>query len=158
IIGYFVEYSGMKFGLFMISEFAEVVILSAITTAVFLGGWNIGFAFDAPLSRALGPDWGWLLGAIYSTIFWVKVLILCYIQLAIRWTFPRFRYDQIQSLGWKILLPLALSNLFITGALLLIDPSLQILTVVGIVEIGFVLALTLRKGAPEPHGADDAHL
>jgi NADH-quinone oxidoreductase subunit H len=160
IIGYFVEYSGMKFGLFMISEFAEVVILSTITTGIFLGGWNIGFGFDSTLTRALTQaNLGWLLGAIYATIFWVKVLILCYVQLAIRWTFPRFRYDQIQTLGWKILLPLALANIFVTGALILVDPSLRALAVLGFVVIAFVLALTLRR--PEPAGAhdtDDAHL
>ena len=164
IIGYFIEYSGMKFGLFMISEFAEVVILSAITTAIFLGGWNIGFGFDSTLTRSLTQaNLGWLLGAIYATIFWVKVLILCYIQLAIRWTFPRFRYDQIQTLGWKILLPLALSNIFITGALILVDPSLRSLAVVGFAEIGFILALTLRHAEPagghhddEAQGAADA--
>jgi ferredoxin len=138
IIGYFVEYSGMKFGLFMISEFAEVVILAAITTALFFGGWSIGFGFDSTLTRALTQaDLGWLLGAIYATIFWVKVLVLCYVQLAIRWTFPRFRYDQIQSLGWKILLPLALANIFVTGALVLVDPTLRWLAVFGLLEIGF---------------------
>src|SRR5215475_7327008 len=81
IIGYFVEYSGMKFGLFMISEFAEVVTLSAIVTAIFLGGWHLGFAGDAALasSRFLREN-GWLLGTLYATIFWVKVLILCYVQ------------------------------------------------------------------------------
>src|SRR5215468_5019154 len=160
IIGYFVEYSGMKFGLFMISEFAEVVILAAITTAIFLGGWHLGFGFDTTLTRALTQaNLGWLLGAIYATIFWVKVLILCYIQLAIRWTFPRFRYDQIQTLGWKILLPLALANIFITGALILIDPSLRALAVVGFIEIGFILALTLRRAEPAGgHDTDDAHL
>jgi NADH-quinone oxidoreductase subunit H len=160
IIGYFVEYSGMKFGLFMISEFAEVVILSSITTALFLGGWYIGFGFDSTLTRVLTrADLGWLLGAIYATIFWVKVLVLCYVQLAIRWTFPRFRYDQIQTLGWKILLPLALLNLFITGALILWDPSLQALAIVGFVQIGFLLALTLKRAEPAGgHGADDAHL
>ncbi|HZX42406.1 MAG TPA: complex I subunit 1 family protein, partial [Myxococcaceae bacterium] len=160
IIGYFVEYSGMKFGLFMISEFAEVVILSAITTAIFLGGWHVGFAFDSTLTRSLSnANLGWLLGAIYATIFWVKVLILCYIQLAIRWTFPRFRYDQIQTLGWKILLPQALANIFITGALLLLDPSLRTLAVVGFLEIGFVLALTLRRSDAEVgHGGDGTHL
>jgi NADH-quinone oxidoreductase subunit H len=156
IIGYFVEYSGMKFGLFMISEFAEVVILAAITTAVFLGGWHIGFGGDAWLTRNLA-HWPITLGATYATIFWIKVLILCYLQLAIRWTFPRFRYDQIQNLGWKILLPQALANVFITGALLLLDPSLRSLAVVGFLEIGFVLALALRR-SEQPHPADDAHL
>jgi NADH-quinone oxidoreductase subunit H len=158
IIGYFVEYSGMKFGLFMISEFAEVVILAAITTAIFLGGWHIGFAGDAWLTRNLA-GWPIVLGAVYATIFWVKVLVLCYIQLAIRWTFPRFRYDQIQSLGWKILLPQGLANVFITGALVLLDPSLRWLAIVGLVEIGFVLVLALhRKGQEVGHGADDAPL
>jgi NADH-quinone oxidoreductase subunit H len=156
IIGYFVEYSGMKFGLFMISEFAEVVILASITTAVFLGGWHIGFAGDAWLTRNLA-GWPIVLGALYATIFWIKVLILCYLQLAIRWTFPRFRYDQIQNLGWKILLPQALANVFITGALLLLDPSLRTLAVVGVLEIGFVLALAVRR-SEQPHSADDAHL
>jgi NADH-quinone oxidoreductase subunit H len=154
IIGYFVEYSGMKFGTFMISEFIEVVILSAITTAIFLGGWHIGFAGDAALSSSAffrRPEWGWLLGAIYATIFWVKVLVLCYVQLAIRWTFPRFRYDQIQSLGWKILLPMGLANVFLTAALVLLDPSLKSLAILGFVEIAFVLALTLRR-KDEPAG------
>jgi len=155
IIGYFVEYSGMKFGLFMISEFAEVVILSAIITAVFLGGWHLPI-YDHTLAETLAnlqrssPTWGAIFGgALYATIFWVKVILLCYVQLAIRWTFPRFRYDQIQSLGWKILLPLGLANLFISGALVLIDPSLRYLAVLGLLEIGFLLALTLRpKEAP----------
>ncbi|HTS80025.1 MAG TPA: complex I subunit 1 family protein [Myxococcaceae bacterium] len=155
IIGYFVEYSGMKFGLFMISEFAEVVILAAITTAVFLGGWHLGFAGDAWLTERLAGH-GILLGAIYSTIFWIKVLVLCYLQLAIRWTFPRFRYDQIQTLGWKILLPQALANVFVTGALVLLDPSLRTLAVVGFLEIGFVLALAMRLTDTEAgHAAGD---
>jgi NADH-quinone oxidoreductase subunit H len=158
IIGYFVEYSGMKFGMFMISEFAEVVILSAITTAIFLGGWHIGFAGDAALasSRFLREN-GWLLGAIYATIFWVKVLVLCYIQLAIRWTFPRFRYDQIQSLGWKILLPVGLANVFLTAALVLLDPSLKALAIVGFIEIAFVLALTLRRREQPVPTAEHPH-
>jgi NADH-quinone oxidoreductase subunit H len=161
IIGYFVEYSGMKFGTFMISEFIEVVILSAITTAIFLGGWHIGFAGDAALSSSAffrRAEWGWLLGAIYATIFWVKVLVLCYVQLAIRWTFPRFRYDQIQSLGWKILLPMGLANVFLTAALVLLDPSLKSLAILGFVEIAFVLALTLRqKDKPAGVHGGEAH-
>ena len=163
IIGYFVEYSGMKFGLFMISEFAEVVILSAITTAVFLGGWHLPIldnAFAFWLSQryrewpVLGPILG---GSLYATIFWVKVIVLCYVQLAIRWTFPRFRYDQIQTLGWKILLPLGLLNVFLTGALVLIDPSLHYLGILGLLEIGFILALTIRPKAASEHGPDAAH-
>jgi NADH-quinone oxidoreductase subunit H len=90
-------------------------------------------------------------------VFWVKVLMLCWLQLAIRWTFPRFRYDQIQSLGWKMLLPAGLLNLFVSAALVLWDPSLQLLGLLGILEIGAVVALTLsRKGGEEAH-AGDAH-
>jgi NADH-quinone oxidoreductase subunit H len=164
IIGYFVEYSGMKFGMFMISEFAEVVILAAITTAVFLGGWHLPI-WDNWLSGALPSTYrSWpvlgpiLTGAVYATIFWLKVIVLCYVQLAIRWTFPRFRYDQIQTLGWKILLPLGLANVFVTGALVLLDPSLRWLAVLGLLEIGFLLALTLRpKTTGAAHGDDAGH-
>jgi NADH-quinone oxidoreductase subunit H len=164
IIGYFVEYSGMKFGLFMISEFAEVVILSAITAGVFLGGWHLPVwdqslaAGLAGLQRSWGILGGVVAGAIYATIFWVKVILLCYVQLAIRWTFPRFRYDQIQTLGWKILLPLGLLNVFVTAALVLIDPSLHYLAILGLLEIGFILALTIRpKAATSEHSPDAAH-
>lgn len=164
IIGYFVEYSGMKFGLFMISEFAEVVVLSAITTAVFLGGWHLPL-WDNWLTGALTSTYrSWpvlgpvLTGAIFATIFWVKAIVLCYVQLSIRWTFPRFRYDQIQTLGWKILLPLGLLNLFVAGALVLLDPSLRWLGVLGLLEIGFLLALALRpKDIAPAHGDDAAH-
>jgi len=164
IIGYFVEYSGMKFGLFMISEFAEVVVLSAIIVTVFLGGWHLPI-YDHTLVAGLAelqrttPTWGGIVGgALYATIFWVKVIVLCYLQLAIRWTFPRFRYDQIETLGWKILLPLGLLNVFVTGALVLIDPSLHFLAILGLVVIGFLLALTLRpKETPAAHGHDEAH-
>ena len=67
----------------------------------------------------------------------------------IRWTFPRFRYDQIQSLGWKRLLPVGLANVFLTGALILWDPSLRTLAVIGILEIATLLILTFSRGAPE---------
>ena len=84
IIGYFVEYSGMKFGLFMISEFVEVVILAAITTAIFFGGWHLPFwdnalgawlSLDLPRVAAADAD---RRGALYATMFWVKVILLCY--------------------------------------------------------------------------------
>lgn len=157
IIGYFVEYSGMKFGLFMISEFVEVVVLSGVLAAIFFGGWHIGIG-DQWLSHKLAGQ-QWLLGSILATVFWIKVILLCYLQLLIRWTFPRFRYDQIQTLGWKILLPVGLINLFVTGALILWDPSLRMLGIVGALEIFIVFALTLTSHAPaksDAHG-HDAH-
>src|SRR6516164_1733982 len=98
IIGYFVEYSGMKFGLFMISEFVEVVVLSGVTAAIFFGGYHLPFG-EQWLSRLpLFEQNPWLFGTLLGTVFWIKVVLLCWAQLMIRWTFPRFRYDQIQSL------------------------------------------------------------
>src|SRR5262244_1993469 len=149
IIGYFVEYSGMKFGMFMISEFVEVVVLSGVTAAIFFGGYHLPFG-EQWLSRlALFQQNPWLFGTLLGSVFWIKVVLLCWAQLMIRWTFPRFRYDQIQALGWKQLLPVGLANVFLTGALILWDPSLRTLAVVGILEIAAMLILTFSRGTPE---------
>lgn len=157
IIGYFVEYSGMKFGMFMISEFVEIVILSAVTTSIFFGGHQVPFLGQAlegsDFFRAHPIVWG----AFSGMVFWVKVLLLCWVQLAIRWTFPRFRYDQIQALGWKMLLPAGLLNVFLTGALVLWDASLRWLAVAGMLELGVVLALTLSRRAEDAAPAGHEH-
>lgn len=154
VIGYFVEYSGMAFGLFMITEFVEIVVFSAVLTVVFLGGHHIGIG-DLWMARSLtawNGAWGPVLAAcIGGTVFWVKVLLLCYVQLAIRWSFPRFRYDQIQTLGWQILLPLGIGNVFLTGALAMFDPSHRALGVVGLLELAYLLSMI-----PSPT-ADAAH-
>jgi NADH-quinone oxidoreductase subunit H len=155
IIGYFVEYSGMKFGLFMIAEFVEVVILSGVLIAIFFGGPYLPFGNEW-LKSLFSADWQWLYGSILGTVFWLKVVLLCYLQLAIRWTFPRFRYDQIQSLGWKILLPLGLANVFISAALILWDPSLKALAIAGVIEILVLVALTLTP--PPAKARIDAHI
>ena len=149
IIGYFVEYSGMKFGMFMISEFVEVVVLAGVTAAVFFGGYHLPFGENSLGRLHLFVDHPWLWASILATVFWIKVIILCWVQLAIRWTFPRFRYDQIQTLGWKILLPIGLANVFVSGALILLDPTLHWLAALGLLEIGVVIALTLTEGASE---------
>jgi NADH-quinone oxidoreductase subunit H len=151
IVGYFIEYSGMKFGLFMISEYVEVVILGGIITALFLGGYHLPFG-ELWLREQLAGN-NLLLGTILATVFLLKVIVVCYVQLAVRWSFVRFRYDQIQNLGWKILLPLGIANVFVTGALVLWDPSLRLLALVGLVVIGAVLALTVS--APEPAGEEE---
>lgn len=162
IVGYFIEYSGMQFGMFMISEFVEIVVLSGVLTAVFFGGYYLPFGNEWLMSRPIFVEHGWLLGAVMGTVFWLKVLALIYLQLAIRWTFPRFRYDQVQTLGWKILLPIGLANVFVSAALVLVDPSLQYLAMLGFVVLAAFALLTvtpskqvrLEQADAEAHGAD----
>ncbi len=158
IVGYFIEYSGMQFGMFMVAEFVEIVFLAGVLAAVFFGGWYLPFGNEA-LERALGGQ-PWLLGAVYGTIFWLKVLVLIYLQMVIRWTFPRFRYDQVQKLGWQILLPMGLVNVFVSGALVLFDPSLRLLAGAGVIQLLIVVFLTLTpprqvRRDQEHHAAHD---
>ncbi len=153
IVGYFVEYPGMKFGMMMLAEFIEVVVLAAITTAIFFGGWH-PILFEGWLKDNLSPVW---FAAVGGGAFLTKTLLLCWVQLVIRWTLPRFRFDQIQTLCWKILLPVTLANVFVTAALVLIDPSLELLAGVGLAEIVAIVVITAavsRQAAPaQAHGA-----
>lgn len=107
--GYFTEYSGMKFLLFWLGEFAEIALLAALMTVVFFGGWYIPF-YKPPE----GIWWAALFGHI---VFMTKVLALCVLQIVLRWTLPRFRYDQLMNLGWKYLLPLSMANLMLAAFL-----------------------------------------
>jgi NADH-quinone oxidoreductase subunit H len=146
----------MQFGLFMISEFVEIVVLSGVTAALFFGGYHLPFGGEWLATQL--KDQPLVYATLLGTFFWVKVLLLCFLQLLIRWTFPRFRYDQIQTLGWKMLLPLGLANVFVSGALVLWDPSLRMLAIAGMLELGVLLALTLsRKEAQEAHGPGGGH-
>lgn len=171
IIGYFIEYSGMRFGLFFLAEFIEIVFVSALVTTLFLGGWTLPFgileahgfsstnacqlffagggvvltATGAAIWRAskhaegvasiiivlgtlhlvlavwsLFTGWGTelphaMIVGIGLLTWGLKVLALCWLQLLIRWTLPRFRYDQLMSLGWKGLLPLSIANIVLTA-------------------------------------------
>ena len=167
IIGYFIEYSGMKFGMFMIAEFIEIVTLSGIVAAVFLGGYHLSPALDGWLRDAIvtplvrlrfaipalqGPSIALTMAVIGATVFAIKVIVLCWLQLAIRWTFPRFRYDQVQTLGWRILLPLGLVNVFATGLCLLLGEGLELVAALGALEIAIGVAMVLWSGAQtSPH-------
>jgi NADH-quinone oxidoreductase subunit H len=123
IIGYFVEYSGMKSGMFMMSDFLETVVIAAMAVSLFLGGWQIPY---------LGPDgfhfpWGatvlvpqWLVAILQVTAFTVKVGVMIFLMMLIRWTLPRFRYDQSMRLGWLGLFPLSILNIVVTGVWLLL--------------------------------------
>ncbi len=160
IVGYFLEYSGMQFGMFMIAEFVEVVVLGGVIVAIFFGGWSLPFGNDWLMNLSVMKQYPILLGAIYGTVFWGKTLLLVYLQMVIRWSMPRFRYDQIQKLGWQILLPMGLANLFVSGALILWDPSLRALALFGFFVIGVVAFLTLtppKQVRQEQEAADDHH-
>jgi NADH-quinone oxidoreductase subunit H len=123
IVGYFVEYSGLRFGMFFLGEFIEVVFVSAILVTVFFGGWDVPFlSYDGWHFHFLGLQSLWPHGLVVLTqiLFWaVKVLFFCWFQLLIRWTLPRFRPDQLMALGWTKLLPLSLLNIMITAAVIM---------------------------------------
>jgi NADH-quinone oxidoreductase subunit H len=127
IAGYFIEYSGMKFGLYYMAEWIEVVVIAGLMTALFLGGWSIPWLKDAELIAALsgvfGPNLGNLLAmAVHVGVFMAKVIAMIFLQQLIRWSLPRFRYDQVMNLGWKIMLPISLANIVVTAfALLAVD-------------------------------------
>lgn len=122
IIGYFVEYSGMKFGMFAMADFLETVVIAGMTTALFLGGWQVpylqptGFAF--PWGAAL-PLSHYLVVALQVGAFLTKVVVMIWFLMLIRWTLPRFRYDQAMRLGWLGLFPLSILNIVVTGLVIL---------------------------------------
>lgn len=109
VAGYFTEYSGMKFLIFWLGEFAEIALFALLVTILFFGGWHLPFV-ELPANTWQGA----LLGHL---IFMGKVIFFCTLQIVIRWTLPRFRYDQLMDLGWKMLLPISLINLMLYGAL-----------------------------------------
>jgi len=117
IAGYFTEYSAMKLGLFMFSEFIQIAVVGALFTTLFLGGYNLPFMTDAGFLLPGGREVA-LSQAVRVPLqmltFLGKVAFMCMLQIQIRWTLPRFRYDQMLGLSWKLLLPLSLANLAIT--------------------------------------------
>jgi NADH-quinone oxidoreductase subunit H len=123
IVGYFVEYSGMRFGIFFLAEFIEVVFVAAIMVTVFFGGWEVPFlAYDGWHFPYLNVQSRWPHGLVVLTqvVFWtLKVIFFCWLQLLIRWTLPRFRPDQLMRLGWTKLLPLSLLNIMITALVIM---------------------------------------
>jgi NADH-quinone oxidoreductase subunit H len=117
ISGYFTEYSAMKMGLFMFAEFIEIAIIAALFTTLFLGGPNLPYMGDAGFVFPGGHEIPMSHGAVVATqvvVFLAKVALLCSFQILIRWSLPRFRYDQVLKFAWKFMLPLALVNLVVT--------------------------------------------
>jgi NADH-quinone oxidoreductase subunit H len=117
IAGYHSEYSAMKFSMFFIAEYANIMTASALMATLFFGGWDIPFT----LWDNLAPHTG-LKTILTLAVFLVKVLFFLFLYMWIRWTLPRFRYDQLMSLGWKFMLPLALGYIVvIAGAVVLLE-------------------------------------
>jgi NADH-quinone oxidoreductase subunit H len=108
--GYHTEYSSLKFAMFFLAEYANMITAAALTVTLFFGGWDVPLLDESSLG---------LLGAILSVLsFILKMAFFLFLFIWVRWTFPRFRYDQLMRLGWKVLLPLALVNIFLTGGYL----------------------------------------
>ncbi len=122
IIGYFMEYSSMRFAAFMFSEFVEIILVSMLSATLFFGGWQVPYLYDTgfvlPGGAAL-PLNHYLVAALQVASFSAKTVFFSWFLLVVRWTLPRFRFDQLMTLCWKRLLPLALFNILLTGAALL---------------------------------------
>ncbi len=104
VSGFHTEYGSFKFGLFFVGEYGHVAVASALFATLFLGGWN-------PLPGLSWPaDWGWISSVLCVLTFLVKVAAMIFFFIWVRWSVPRFRYDQVMRLGWQCLVPLALAN------------------------------------------------
>ncbi len=131
VAGYFTEYAGMKFAMFFFSEYIAVVSSSALMVTLFLGGWHLPFLHRDGLRVAFGGDVLFFQALPHGLVvlfgllaFFAKTIGLCWVQLTIRWTLPRFRYDQLMRLGWRKLLPASLVNILATGLLILVVSSI----------------------------------
>ena len=107
VAGFHTEYSSLKFAFFYLSEYAHMIVMAGLVTTLFLGGWYGPF-----LSNILGPFW-----------FFIKMVVILFLFIWVRASFPRFRYDQLMKFGWKVLLPLALVNILLTGLFIVLFRS-----------------------------------
>lgn len=108
VAGYHTEYSGMKFGMFMLSEYLAMITAASMITTLYLGGWQ------APYIEHLGLS-PMFVSILQVGAFATKVIAIILFFMIVRWSMPRFRYDQLMNLGWKVMLPLALLNIVLTG-------------------------------------------
>ncbi len=115
VAGYHTEYGSMNFGMFMTGEYIGMLTMSALIVTLFFGGWHLPPTLFGIDFNSIIPQSGIWTFIATATIFSVKVFLVIMFFIIIRWTLPRFRWDQLMTLGWKVLLPLALLNIFITG-------------------------------------------
>jgi NADH-quinone oxidoreductase subunit H len=118
--GYHAEYSSMKLGFYLFAEYVNMFLSGAVMTTLYFGGYDIPFVNDANLIHTIGQNW---VTIIEGAVFFVKISMFIFLFMWVRWTVPRFRYDQLMNLGWKILLPLSLFNMLVTGALILLKQN-----------------------------------
>jgi NADH-quinone oxidoreductase subunit H len=118
--GYHTEYSSMKLGFYLFAEYINMFISSAVMVTLFFGGYDIPIVNDTALVESIGVNW---VALLHSFMFLAKVAFFLFLFMWVRWTIPRFRYDQLMNLGWKILIPLALFNMLVTGALVLLQQN-----------------------------------
>jgi len=119
VAGFHTEYSAMKFALFFLAEYINMLTVSMLATTLFLGGWNVPFADLLPGGRGT-----FLFGLVSAIGFLLKIVFFLFIYIWLRGTLPRFRFDQLMNFGWKILLPLALFSLFITATVIFFWPNI----------------------------------
>ena len=113
-MGYHQEYSSLKLGFFLFAEYINMIVSSAVMATLFFGGYDIPFVDEASLAQS----WGQNTVAVLGTLMLLgKIVFFLFLFMWVRWTIPRFRYDQLMDLGWKKLIPLALVNMLVTGAL-----------------------------------------
>jgi NADH-quinone oxidoreductase subunit H len=115
--GYHQEYSSMKLGFYLFAEYVNMFVSSAVMATLYFGGYDIPFVNDSALGQHVGQNW---LAVLQGICFFLKVVSFIFFFIWVRWTIPRFRYDQLMRLGWKFLIPLALLNMLVTGFILLI--------------------------------------
>lgn len=115
--GYHQEYSSMKLGFYLFAEYVNMFISSAVMSTLYFGGFDIPFMNDAAWGAAHGQN---LLAGLQVICFFLKICIFIFFFMWVRWTIPRFRYDQLMKLGWNVLIPLSLFNMVVTGFLVLL--------------------------------------
>src|SRR5882724_5381448 len=119
-MGFHQEYSSMKLGFYLFAEYINVFISSAVMSTLYFGGYDIPFVNDAVLAQHWGQN---PVAVLQALSLFVKVLLFIFFFMWVRWTVPRFRYDQLMDLGWKIMIPLALVNMLVTGFVLLLHQN-----------------------------------
>jgi NADH-quinone oxidoreductase subunit H len=119
VAGYHTEYSGMKFAFFFLAEYAAMLVNSALVVVLFFGGWTLAMGGWGLTTEVL-TGWGALGAILGGLIFFTKVMFFMLLYVWLRGTFPRYRFDQLMSLGWKWMIPLALVNIAVTGLVVLL--------------------------------------